>query len=77
MCTVRQARRRLLASDPVLTPQSLARKDHTRDRYKSGVAIANALDLNWRDIPEPEAKQMLADYQTAWETADRKAEVPA
>lgn len=57
-----------------MTPQLLARKDHTRDRRKSGVAIADALGLNWRDLPDDDARTLVEKYETAWWTADEKAD---
>lgn len=59
-----------------MTVQQLARKDHTNNVRKSGVAIAHALGLNYHLLPEPEQDALIEKYETAWWMADR-TEVPA
>lgn len=61
-----------------MTPVSvsqLARNDHKRGRRKSGVAIANALGGNYHMLSDSEQDALIDSYETAWWTADKKAEV--
>lgn len=60
-----------------MTPQALARKDHTRNRLKNGAAIAAALGLNWRDLDTQEQNALRTQYMDAWWMADTKAEATA